>query len=231
MLGFAARSQTKRAVAANRFLPPSPRARAIAAAIILLSLDVLLILADLLRHAGLLRDVRFAVTAERSYGEWFEYVKAIIVALLLFGAARRTRAALVWGGLFVYLALDDAFAVHEALGVIVARGLSLPAVKSIEPRQLGELVIYGVVGLAFTIALVSVLRRSDGASRLLTAALALPFALLVFFGAGMDVIHSLLSDRTSRDIVGLIEDGGEMIAMSLLVAITWWATRTGGDGL
>lgn len=67
------------------------------------------------------------------------------------------------------------------------------------------------------------LQRADPAARALTMALVPAFAVLVFFGAGVDMIHSLVRDRAHRYAVGVIEDGGETLAMSLLVAIAYIA--------
>lgn len=204
--------------------PSSTRARVVAIVIILLSIDLLLIAADLLRHGGLLHDVRFAVTTERGYGEWFQYFQtAIVVALLvLAGARRKTAAAFAWAGLFAYLLLDDAFALHESVGVFAASVLPLPSIGSIQPEQAGELLFYAAVGLLFVGAL-AVFQRGDPASRALTVALAPAFAVLVFFGAVVDMIHSLIRDRAHRYAAGVIEDGGELLAMSLLVAIAYIA--------
>lgn len=204
-------------------------ARAIAIAIILLSFDLLLISGDLMRRAGVLQDARFAVTTERGYGEWFQYIKAAAVALMLLRSRRRSPAALAWAGLFIYLLLDDAFALHEAFGLFAASKFAWPAIGPARPEQIAELLIHAGVGLAFIGSLAAILRRGDVASRSLSVALSAPFALLVFFGAAVDILHSYARDTPYRYAAGVIEDGGEMVAMSLLVAVTYWATRPEQD--
>ncbi len=189
--------------------------------IALLVVDAMLISGDLLRHAGVLHDVRFAVTAERGFGEWFQYLKAGTIALLLIRARRTIPVAWWWAGLFVYLLLDDAFAVHEAFGRFIAGVVTLPAVGAVRPSQLGELLLFAAVGLVFAGALAALVRRGDAASRTLTLKLGLPFAALVFFGVFVDVVHSFLADPSYRYAVGVIEDGGEMLAMSVLVAVAY----------
>jgi hypothetical protein len=206
-------------------IPPTTRTAAIAIALVLLAIDVALICADLLRHRGLLHDVRFAVTVERSYGEWFQYLKSATIAVLLLKSGVRIPAAFAWAGLFGYLLVDDAFAVHEAFGRLAASHLGLPGVGAIRPEQVGELFVYAAIGSAFVWALAAVTRRGDAASRSLTLTLLLPFSVLVFFGAVVDTLHSLLSNRAYRYAAGVVEDGGEMLAMSVLVAIVYWATR------
>jgi hypothetical protein len=131
----------------------------------------------------------------------------------------------VWAGLFGYLLLDDAFALHEAFGRSAASLVSLPTVGSVRPEHMGELLFYVAMGLVFAGVLAAALRNGDTAGRSLSVALALPFAVLVFFGVVVDVLHSLVRDRSYRYAAGIIEDGGEMLAMSALVTIVYWVTR------
>lgn len=202
----------------------SLRARAAAAALALVAADVIAISADLLRHAGRLQDVRFAVTTEGGYGEWLQYGKAAALALMLAAAHRRARAALAWAALFAYLLLDDAFALHERLGSAAASVLPLPAFGAMRPEHVGEVLVLGAIGAAFLAVLVPVMWR-EAASRRLTAALVPPFAALVLFGVLGDVVHSLSRGGRFHYAAGVIEDGGEMIALSLLVAAAYWATH------
>ena len=199
--------------------------RAVWIAVILLVIDALFISADVLRHVEMLHDPRFAVTTERGFGEWFQYAKAATIVLLLLTAPSARAGARAWASLFAYLLLDDAFEIHETLGLKLAARVSLPAIGSIRPGQVGELVLYVAIGLIFAVALGLALRHGDRRSWALCGALALPFALLVFFGAVMDVVHSLLRGHSYRYAAGVIEDGGEMVAMSLLAAMAYWASR------
>ena len=202
-----------------------PARRAVRTALVLLAVDAVLIVADLLRHHGLLHDVRFAVTTDRGFGEWFQYTKTGTIFLLLLSARRRIAGASAWAALFAYLLVDDALMLHERVGVMLAAALALPQIQAIRPEQAGELLFYTATGAAFAGWLVPAVWRGDPGSRALSATLALPVALLVFFGAAMDVAHSLLRGHPYRYAVGLIEDGGEMIAMSVVVACVYWAAR------
>jgi hypothetical protein len=206
------------------------RRDALRLATLLLLIDVVLISADVLRHNGMLRDPRFAITMERGFGEWFQYAKTLGIVLLLLSTARTNAAAGIWAGLFAYLFIDDAFEVHENLGLAIAPALSLPQVGSVRPGQLGELMVFSAVGALFVVALLLVLRRSESHGRWLSIALAVPFALLAFFGAAMDLGHSMLRGHGFYYVGGLIEDGGEMVSMSVLAAVTYWATRRSRSG-
>ena len=70
--------------------------------------------------------------------------------------------------------------------------------------------------------------RGSELYRRITLDLGLLFGLLVFFGVGVDFLHSALTVGKRSDFaVGLIEDGGEMLAMSLLV---WYSFRSAALG-
>ena len=124
------------------------------------------------------------------------------------------------------LLIDDALALHESIGSLVTSVLPLPSIRSMQPEQAGELLFFAVVGVLFVAALAG-LHRADPAARGFTMGLAPAFAFLVFFGAGVDMVHSLVADRDLRYAVGVIEDGGEMLAMSLLVALAYLAAVGG----
>jgi hypothetical protein len=42
------------------------------------------------------------------------------------------------------------------------------------------------------------------------------FGIVVFFGAFVDMVHMAVRERVLRHALGIIEDGGEMFAMSLV---------------
>ena len=190
----------------------------------LLLVDVVFILLDVLLHKGVLHDQRFAITRERGFGEWLQYAKMLGLVVMLLSVCRTNTAASVWAGLFAYLLVDDAFEVHERVGAAIAPLMALPQVGSVRPGQLAELLVFGVVGVAFVMALAVVLRRGHPNARGLSMTLAIPFALLAFFGSAMDLAHSMLRGHGFYYTGGLVEDGGEMVSMSVLAAVTFWAT-------
>ena len=203
---------------------PGPKALAIAVALLLG--DALLIAGDVMRHDGVLHDRRFSLATERGYGEWAAYAKACAVALLLWRARKTAPAARVWAAFFTYALLDDAFALHERAGLLAASLLPLPAVGSIRPQQVGELLLFGAVGLAFVAAL-ALASRHDAASRSLNRALVPAFGALVFFGVFVDVLHSWFRGGPYSYVTGVIEDGGELVAMTAIVMVAHLVTRGG----
>lgn len=209
----------------NAELAGERRQLAVVLLALLLALDALLIAADVLRHGGVLSDPRFAITRERSFGEMIQYAKFAILVVVLLTAPRRSGGSVAWAVLFVALLVDDSLAVHERLGLRLADRLGLPAVGPLLPRDLGELVVFAGAAVVWLVPLATVLWRGDQASRALTIALLPPLALLAVFGAGGDLVHSLARGQSFRYVAGLVEDGGELVAVSVLVAVAYFETR------
>ena len=84
-------------------------------------------------------------------------------------------------------------------------------------RALGELVFFALIGIigcvAFAVAVAGDTKRFTLPNRVLL----LLFAVLVFFGVGVDLLHSFAQARGWPGC-GVIEDGGEMLAMSAITA-------------
>ncbi|HSL23228.1 MAG TPA: hypothetical protein VK886_16995 [Vicinamibacterales bacterium] len=203
------------------------RRQAVTLLALLLALDVLLIAADVFRHRGVLDDVRFAITRERGFGELLQYAKFAGLIFLLLTAASRPRVAPLWALVFAVLLLDDSNALHERLGLALASRLALPAIGPLRPVDFGELIVFAGATVAILVPLGLVLWRGDPASCALTLALAPPLALLGVFAAGADFVHSLSRAHSFRYLTGLVDDGGEMVATSLLVAVGYFQTRRG----
>lgn len=195
----------------------------------LLSADAALIWADVLLHEGVLENRRFSITRERSFGEIFQYFKALVLAVLLLRAAPRSPGSVFWGLLFGIFLVDDAFAVHEQAGLWFARAVALPSLGSARPEQVGEAVLLAAGGLLVLLALAGIIWRGGARSRDITRRLLPGLALLAFFGVGVDLLHSTIGDPGIRYPVGLLEDGGEMIAMTFLVARAWTHTHPGDE--
>jgi hypothetical protein len=192
--------------------------------LLLFALDAFMITLAVLYSRGLLADPRFSLSRERGFPEMVQYAKYAAGAVILFrGAARGYgRPAAVWGLLFVLLLCEDALAIHEHLGVRIGAHLHLPRIGAMEPAQLGETILAAVEGSVFFVALAVTLRSASHASRRLTLALLVGLFALAGFGVVIDAIHSIAPRRTwIRPVLSFVEDGGEMIAASLLVWTAW----------
>ena len=196
--------------------------------LVLLVSDAVLIWADFLLHEGVLENRKFSISRERSFGEIFQYFKALLLAILLLTTSPRSLGSVFWGLFFGLVFVDDAFALHERTGVRLAQAMPLPSLGSARPEQVGEAVVLSAGGLFVLVALAVVAKRGGPRSRDVTRTLLPGLALLACFGIGVDLLHSMVGEPGLRYAVGLLEDGGEMVAATFLVASAW-AYTVGSD--
>jgi hypothetical protein len=86
--------------------------------------------------------------------------------------------------------------------------------------DLFELGSSAIIGSVVLVLLFVFYRRSAPDIRLTQNVLFVLFALLIGFGVALDFFDRFFSSRVLSELLKLIEDGGEMLAMSL---ICWYA--------
>lgn len=150
-------------------------------------------------------------------GETFGYAKWAALVAIMVTAYLRSRAPvfLALAALWLFALADDSLQLHENVALAV---LSRLPSKTIDT---------GVIEVAFFIAAGAILMlpaslaliRSTARQRLQIAPLILLFAGVVACGMGVDFVHSLVEGNTLiAGILGIIEDGGEMVFMSAMLA-------------
>ena len=214
------------------FLPGSFRT----VAICLVSIDLAFILLHgvgfVLHRVGLTGQLptMFWISQDGALPEVFNYLKwALIVAALSWLAFRdRWLTPFAWALVFLLILLDDSLQIHETLGVPIASYLGLADGFMIRPSDLGELLVFGAMGLSVVLLTGLSFLRGSPRSRRMSMTYAAIIMLLAFFGVGMDVLHQAVAQlaeaNSSVDILrrlfGMVEDGGEMIVASLATAVT-----------
>lgn len=165
----------------------------------------------------------YAVHVDRSYAEVFQYLKFVWTALLLAIVAIGRRSAVLgaWALLILYLAADDCLRLHERGGEWLVSHYGLGDAFGLRGQDLGELAVSAVAGgvLLGLVAACSVRAEPDG--RNASKGLIVLLGLLVFFGVFVDLLHVAVPDALAKGL-DLIEDGGEMAALS---AMTSYAFR------
>ncbi|HZK05496.1 MAG TPA: hypothetical protein VFC82_06550 [Actinomycetaceae bacterium] len=187
----------------------------------------LLVLADLL---FLLGDLYFnvvlpgtrpdlSVSEDQTHPEFFQYTKFVWVIVLLVVLARRQRTwnYLGWLPLFTYLLLDDSLQIHESGGEMIALRYGIEPALGLRAVDLGELIVSAIAGLGALVFIAIGLMRARPEILKFFTDLALLGAVLVLFGVVVDMIHVLFGGLSAQ-ILGLIEDAGEMIAVSAITA-------------
>lgn len=199
--------------------------------VFLLSMDAAFIAIDILRRCTpYFHSALWSIEKDLGYPEIFQYVKFFLICILLLGTAgkRRRLGYAAWAVVFFYFLLDDALEVHEILGGRL--GFSHPFLQSLgyRPLDMGELMVSVGVGLGLMSLLVLFYLRGDQAFRKTSKDLVLLVGILAFFGVGVDMAKKPLEhlanhlglDQVYWLVEGVIEDGGESLAASLLL---WYA--------
>lgn len=179
-------------------------------------------------HTEYFSSNMFSLDRDRGYAEMYQYVKyywLVIVAAML-AWRRRVWVYAAWALVAGYLLADDALALHEKLGGRLADSLSLPSVWGLRPLDLGEVAFLGLVGVPLLGALAVGHVLSDAPGRAFSRALAALLGGFVFFAVGVDTVHSMLLETPADDLLAMVEDGGEMIVATAMLA---FAVRHGMD--
>jgi hypothetical protein len=172
-------------------------------------------------------DLSFSIERDRGYAEIFQYIKESWIAALLFILATRKRSLLYFGFslLFAYFLVDDSFQLHESLGRVVADFIPFaPGKIGLRRKDFGELIVSGCFGALFFTLIAIGYYRSDRATKRVSRVIVTMILLLAFFGVPIDILHTILWIKEAGPILemGMIEDGGEMLVMSV---ITWFVFR------
>ena len=209
----------------QRYLFAAPLKRsALILVLVLFAIDVFFIgvhaLLSALKFFGYLEAgsfTNFKVTQEGGIPEIFNYFKLCLasVVLMLIYRCSRIPIYLILALIFTYAFLDDAFTLHERLSLDLAEALALPDMW--RQRTYTQPLYFAVVaGISAPILLVGWF-RAGSTHRRHAAAMIASLCALAFFAVFVDFVHSLVSDysRVADKALALVEDGGEMLAVTL----------------
>lgn len=163
---------------------------------------------------------------DRGYPEIFGYVLEL-AACVLFAMSAWVCGKKQWYAFAAILSvtfLDDAFELHEAIGHMFNAGLGLSPVA-------GDLIGFSTTGLlsvVFWLAGTRLIRGEDDWLPYLV--FTAYFAILIFFGVGVDAVHGMLGRNVSQTLSTLVEDGGELVmtAVISLSAFGMWLRQRHG---
>ena len=203
--------------------PTFPRKATVTLLLLLVSVDLVFIVLHMLHvWTPWLPSRQFSIERDLGPAEFFQYLKMTCVAASLGLIFLRTRSWVFagWGAFFGYLLLDDAFSLHERIGMKIGPLLGIPPAFGLRVDDYGELAVAAVLGLgAFFMVLVS-LRRGSATARRVSQDFLVLLGLLAFFAVFFDALHTMTYFRapTIAPLFALIEDGGEMIVVSCITA-------------
>jgi hypothetical protein len=157
---------------------------------------------------------------DRGYPEFFGYGLELSACALfmMFAFAHHKKCWYAWAAILFVVFLDDAFKLHETIGHAVSAAWNLQPVA-------GDLVGFASTGLFCVIFWFFGVRTiSDEEDFSAYLVFSVYFAMLIFFGVGVDAVHGLMGKNVSQTLFTLLEDGGELIttAVIALSALGMW---------
>ena len=188
--------------------------------VLLLCADVLLIIIHLLRWETIYYQTNhFAITREGVIGDLFQYLKEfwLIVLFMYFGIKRANAMLVMWSLIFFYFLADDSLKWHEEMGLVVANMLQLPWMLGLHPEFQGQVVYAFVLAFVFfgVTGLLAFMRGRDAIY--FSVRMFVLLGLLALFAGIIDWIYPLFDDKWVRPSIASVEEGGEMIVLSIIV--------------
>ena len=195
---------------------------------------VFVVLHTLHTYSGFFVGSWFSIGRERGFAESFQYLKEGWIVLMLLFLTLKQRILLypAWCSLFAYVLADDFFGIHEQLGERLASHLGVLPMFGLRAVDFGELGVTAFAAVSL-LGLIGVAHyRGDRDTRSFSRSLLALLVALGFFGVLGDMVHAMVMKHPIWDFVlEIIEDGGEMVVMSVIVWAVFhrWRSRWGAD--
>ena len=156
-----------------------------------------------------------------SYCLYFLEICATTFFFLAFVLTRK-RFYIFFTALYLIVFLDDYLQIHEKFGEYLTETLDLINIPSLRKQDTGELITWFFMACFLSPLAIKSFRKLIVIDRFYCSAVALSFGILLFCGLVIDMV-SILVSRTfiMKYAIGIIEDGGEMIAISLTLALAF----------
>jgi hypothetical protein len=164
-------------------------------------------------------DRQWWLGQDGGYAERYGYFKTTTTAVLLVVHLVRSRQWVygAWSLVLLAILLDDALELHERGGLALGESLGLPGTSAYE-SNLGEILIWATLGIPLLLVVLLTHRRAGPSARAMSTAFGALTAILFGFAVAVDAIH-VRTVGTPAKILGTLEDGGELVVLSFMVAI------------
>ena len=158
--------------------------------------------------------------------ENFNHGLAFLAATLLFLSfvEVRSRAMLFLTALYGFIWFDDSASFHERAGEKIGKALDLPMRMGLGPQEQGELLAWGIGGIFVGLVFLWFWRGRRRGDLGAVIPFLMCFVALVVFGVVVDMLHAVISPRYG-EAAGVIEDGGEMLAIVASAALALGLSR------
>ena len=185
---------------------------------VLLSSDLLFLLLHIVYKTRFISDPLLSLEQDGGFAEMMQYMKAYWISLLMGWLAFRNRELhyAAWSMLFLYLMADDWLQVHEQLGATLTLKYTIPNAFGLRGVDFGELVVSAAAALLLLPSVCLTFLRASPRVRTVGTRMAMILFGIVFFGVGVDVLHSMVNHiRFYGPAATIVEDLGEMIVMTI----------------
>ncbi len=185
--------------------------------ILLLLADVVFLCIHVFYMMDLVTGSHFSIAKDLGYAEVYQYIKEYWIVLLLFiMAIKRTHIIyFAWSTLFMYLLLDDSLQIHERLGGYLANYFELQPGFNLRAQDFGELSVSILFGSLLFLFIGCSYLFSDTVAKQISKHLFILVLSVAFFGVLVDMLQVAIP--WGKYIWEFIEDGGEMLIMSIIV--------------
>jgi hypothetical protein len=200
--------------------------------LVLLFADVALIVLHAFNGSvGQVRREVFQIDAQYGLASILMFGKLAIAILLLseIKYIRRDRAFDFWKYLFFYVLLDDIFEISTQAGRWIGTLFSFDEFMGLQPGDYGKFAFAIGGGLIVSAFLGYLLRRSSRNFVTTSFAIFVMLSAFAFFAVFFDIVHAFFNEDPKLEFgFGMLEEGGEMIVVSFLVAYLFYFYRISG---
>jgi len=187
---------------------------------LLLAIDITLIVLDVINFYHPFRDSNlYDIETNDSYAEDFQNFKWVlmIIALAVLSLSTNNKKYLAWILVFVFLFLEDVFRIHQTLGIFFYHAFGMTSGQ--RGGKIMELFAAAFLGFIFFAPVTEAYKKGDAVFRKHSKIMAILLALFLFCAIVIDQVHRLAIVSYNwkyNVVVGILEDGGELITESLL---------------
>lgn len=144
---------------------------------------------------------------------------------LIYFLDNRSWMALFLFCLYGFIWFDDLFQFHERFGAWLVLNFDIQSNFGLRAQDYGELLAWAIAGVAllFVFPWIWGVRRPGDLG--VVFATGMCFGLLVAFGVILDMIHVFVQSESMSFMIGLFEDGGEILSILLAAMLALGLSR------
>ncbi len=201
--------------------------------LLLLSADFTFIALHIINATALLNSSLFNIGGDGAYAKIYQFVKLLWVIILLAYVLKSTRCSgyVSWILVFTYYLFDDALQIHQSIGSYIANNFDsyVSQYLTLQPRHFGEWVVLAMAGTFLSAIVAWAYFRSPYPFKRISNDMLLLVIALVFFGVFIDLAAAVKLGPVVKFSLGTVEDGGEMVVVSLILWYVFLLAIRGGN--